>query len=133
MNSLPYAAPVAPPVIKPIRLSGGLGWVLLFSALAVGAVLAWQAVAAQGAPDPTASARNPAAALLDIAVLVFREGLECILVLAAITANLVGEKEVHRRPVMAGAGVGLLVTLVTWFIAVAILESLTDSVSALDL
>lgn len=34
---------------------------------------------------------------MDIAVLVFREGVECILVLAAITASLVGASRFYRR------------------------------------
>jgi high-affinity iron transporter len=37
--------------------------------------------------------------VLNIGVLVFREGLECILVLAAITANLTGPQQLGRRPV----------------------------------
>ncbi|MBW0000442.1 MAG: iron permease [Verrucomicrobia bacterium] len=93
----------------------------------------WQGATAQGAPDPVANGRDPAAAMLDIAVLVFREGLECILVLAAITANMIGENRVHTRPVAAGAGIGFLATIATWFIAVGILQDLTENVSALNL
>jgi high-affinity iron transporter len=66
-------------------------------------------------------------------VLVFREGLECILVLAAITASMTGEKETHRRPVVAGAGVAFLATILTWFIAIGILHDLGNDVSALNL
>ena len=43
-------------------------------------------------PNPTAPRTSPAVAVLDIAVLVFREGLECVLVLSAITASMVGRK-----------------------------------------
>lgn len=39
-------------------------------------------------PNPRAPRLGSSAAVLDIGVLVFREGLECILVLAAITAGL---------------------------------------------
>ena len=63
---------------------------LLAAALAVAAVLVWQGITAHGAPDPTAAHTTPAVAILDIAVLVFREGLECILVLSAITASMTG-------------------------------------------
>jgi len=66
-------------------------------------------------------------------VLVFREGLECILVLAAITASMTGAKESHRRPVVAGAAVAFAATLVTWFIAIGILHDLGDSIPALSL
>ena len=71
--------------------------------------------------------------MLDIGVLVFREGLECILVLAAITASMVGASETHRRPIAAGVGLAFLATLLTWRIAVAIVNGLTDNVSALHL
>lgn len=76
---------------------------------------------------------SPTIASLDIGVLVFREGLECILVLAAVTASMTGAKQAHRRPVAIGAGLAFAATLVTWVIAVGIVDSLTDNVPALDL
>src|SRR6266853_3441028 len=106
---------------------------LLIAALIVVGVLVWQAVTSGGNPDPTSPQITPTAATLNIAVLVFREGLECILVLAAITASMVGEKQAHRRPVIAGAGIAFIATIVTWFVAVGILSSLTVSVPALNL
>jgi len=96
-------------------------------------VLVWQGLTAQGAPDPTQPHTSQAVALLDIGVLVFREGLECILVLSAITASMVGVDRIHRRPIAAGAGAGFVATLITWCIAVGIVSSLTESVPALDL
>ena len=63
----------------------------------------------------------------------FREGLECILVLSAITANMVGERRAFQRPVGAGAALALVATLVTWQVAVGMLNSLADSVPALDI
>jgi high-affinity iron transporter len=72
-------------------------------------------------------------AFLDIGILVFREGLECILVLAAITASMTGTKRDHRRPVAVGATFAFVATLITWFIAVRIVGSLSDNMSALDL
>ncbi len=71
--------------------------------------------------------------MFDIAVLVLREGLECILVLAAITAGLVGDRQRYRRPIAVGAGVGFLATLVSWCIAVRILDDISGKVSALEL
>jgi len=73
------------------------------------------------------------AAVLDIAVLVFREGLECVLVLAAITTGGSGLMRTARRPIAAGVGVGFLATLATWFIAVGAVNDLSGSVSALAL
>jgi high-affinity iron transporter len=97
------------------------------------AVLVWQGILSPGNPDPLAAQTSRPAAVFDIAVLVLREGLECILVLAAITAGLIGDRQRYRRPVAAGAGVGLLATLVTWFIAVRILDDISGKVSALAL
>src|SRR5256886_13367998 len=76
---------------------------------------------------------SPTVAFLDIGVLVFRDGLECILVLAAITASMTGARQTHRRPVALGAGIAFGATLVTWLIAVRIVGSLADNVPALDL
>src|SRR6516162_8480515 len=103
------------------------------AALFVVAMLVWQGVAAHGAPDPTRPNTSPTVAFLDIGVLVFREGLECILVLAAITASMTGAKRLHRRPVAFGAGLAFVATLITWCVAVRIVGSLSDNMSALDL
>ncbi|MBA3962109.1 MAG: FTR1 family protein [Chthoniobacterales bacterium] len=95
--------------------------------------MVWQGIAIGGAPDPTSAHTSPTVAALDIAVLVFREGLECILVLAAITASMTGEKRACRRPVAWGAGLAFIATLVTWMIAIRIVNSLGENVSALNL
>jgi len=103
------------------------------AAACVVAVIGWQGVTAHGAPDPTQPNTSPTVAFLDIGVLVFREGLECILVLAAITASMTGKKRAYRRPVAVGAGIAFIVTLITWLIAVRIVNSLSDNIPALDL
>src|SRR2546422_3971736 len=103
------------------------------AALFVIATLVWQGVTAQGAPDPMRPNTSPTVAFLDIGILVFREGLECLLVLAAITASMTGAKRVHRQPVALGAGLAFVASLITWFIAVRIVGSLSDNMSALDL
>jgi high-affinity iron transporter len=71
--------------------------------------------------------------VVNIAVLVFREGLECILVLAALTASFRGKEARHHRPVVGGVLLGMLATAITWSIAVRILNDLSESVSALAL
>ena len=106
---------------------------LLGAALVVLGIIVWQGVTAQGAPDPLQPNTSPTVAFLDIGVLVFREGLECILVLAAITASMTGNKQTHRRPVAIGAGVAFVASLITWVIAVGIVSSLSESIPALDL
>lgn len=103
------------------------------AALFVIGILIWQGVTAQGAPDPMRPNTSPTVAFLDIGILVFREGLECILVLAAITASMTGPKRDHRRPVALGAGLAFGASVITWFIAVRIVGSLSDNMSALDL
>ncbi|MEO6846436.1 MAG: FTR1 family protein [Chthoniobacterales bacterium] len=107
--------------------------VLGVAALFVIGVLVWQGITAGGNPNPTAADTNPMAAIFDIAVLVFREGLECVLVLAAITASMVGENEGYRKPVAVGVGIGAIATIITWFVAVGIISNLGESVSALNL
>ena len=58
------------------------------------------------------------------AIIVFREGLEAVLILAAITASFVGARRRLRRPVLVGAGLGLLVSIATWVLAQTLLGSL---------
>ncbi|HYT67065.1 MAG TPA: FTR1 family protein [Vicinamibacterales bacterium] len=99
---------------------------------AVAAVLVLQVLRAGGLPNPLAHG-DFGARVLDIAVLVFREGLECILVLAAVTANMVGARKTYQRPVAVGGAVALGATFVTWFIAIRIIASLAENVSALHL
>src|SRR5262249_21663348 len=106
---------------------------VLAAAAFVVAMLVWQGVTAQGAPDPLRPNTSPTVAFLDIGVLVFREGLECILVLAAITASMTGASRGHRRPVAFGVAFVFDATLITWCIAVRIVGSLSDNMSALDL
>jgi high-affinity iron transporter len=106
---------------------------IILAALFVIAMLVWQGVTAHGVPDPRQPNTSPTVAFLDIGILVFREGLECILVLAAITASMTGAKRVHRQPVALGAAVALIASVITWMIAVRIVGSLSENISALDL
>jgi high-affinity iron transporter len=98
----------------------------------VAAVLVWQGITSGGSPDPLALNRASMVKALDIAVLVFREGLECILVLAAITASMKGSTQPYQRPVAAGAGLAFAATLVTWFGVVGMVDALSDRLPALD-
>src|SRR5437773_5542797 len=106
---------------------------LLFAALFVIAIFVWQGIAAHGAPDPLQAHTSATVASLDIGVLVFREGLECILVLAAVTASMTGPRRDYRKPVMSGAAIAFLATLATWFVAVGIVKQLSENIPALHL
>jgi len=122
-------SPAAP--AKASRLTVRL--LLILAALLIVALLTWQGITAHGNPNPEAPGTTKASAIIDIGVLVFREGLESILVLSAILANMSGDKKTFRQPVATGIGTGVFATVVTWFVAVGILSDLTTSVSALNL
>ncbi|HVW47906.1 MAG TPA: FTR1 family protein [Solirubrobacterales bacterium] len=64
--------------------------------------------------------------VIDAAVIVFREGLEAVLIVAAITASFVGERRRLRRPVLFGALLGLGASAVTYLLAQAIVDALGD-------
>jgi high-affinity iron transporter len=85
------------------------------------AALTWKAITApDGVPDPTAPGTHLShgAVVVDSALLVFREGLEAVLVLAAFTASFVGANRTLRKPVAAGASVALGASVATWFVAI---------------
>jgi high-affinity iron transporter len=58
------------------------------------------------------------------ALIVFREGLEAVLILAALTASLVGDRRGFRRPIMLGVGLALVASAITWLVAQTVLTSL---------
>ena len=71
--------------------------------------------------------------MVDIGVLVFREGLECVLVLASVTASMRGPGKGYNRAVTTGVALGLAFTLATWRIASRLLTDLGRDTSALAL
>ena len=88
-------------------------------------VIIWQAVLFSGVPDPEAKDLNAAAAILSCGLLVFREGLEAILVLSAITATVKRKQQKnYDKGIAVGTGLGLAATIATWFIIVAILSDI---------
>ncbi len=111
--------------MNPVAHSLRQRWPLYLGGVLVGLV-AWSAISAHGGtPDPTDSGHlSHGAVILDSGLLVFREGLETILVLAAVIASMAGAAAVYRRPIAIGAGAGFLLTVVTWFAAVWVLGQL---------
>jgi high-affinity iron transporter len=64
------------------------------------------------------------AVVTNSALIVFREGLEAVLILAALMASLVGAQRHYRRPMLAGVGLALVASAVTWVVAQTVLTSL---------
>jgi high-affinity iron transporter len=58
------------------------------------------------------------------AIIVFREGLEAVLILAALMASMVGAQRRYRRPLLGGVVLALGASVVTWIVAQTVLGSL---------
>jgi high-affinity iron transporter len=71
----------------------------------------------EGASGPTV--------IVNTAIITFREGLEAVLILAALMASMVGANRRFRRPLLAGALLSLVATAVTWFVTANVLDSLS--------
>jgi high-affinity iron transporter len=97
---------------------------LAIGATIVLASLVWQGITAGGNPDPTGAHLTHKAVVMNTGLLVFREGLEAILVLAAVIASMVGKNVSFRRPIAAGAGLAMLASLATWFIVIATINAI---------
>jgi high-affinity iron transporter len=65
------------------------------------------------------------AVITNTAVIVFREGLEAVLIVAALIAGMVGAQRRLRRPLFYGIAAALLATVATWAIAQTVIGSLT--------
>jgi high-affinity iron transporter len=68
--------------------------------------------------------QSRAAVVTNSAIIVFREGLEAVLILAALMASMVGAQRRFRKPLMAGVGIALAASVVTWVVAQTVLGSL---------
>jgi high-affinity iron transporter len=107
------------------RLQGSPRLLWWLGGLAVVSGLVYlMATASTGPVDPTeaASPQSHASVVFNSAAIVFREGLEAVLIFAAVTASFVGANKSRRRPVVAGAAVAFAASVVTWFIAQALLD-----------
>ena len=67
-----------------------------------------------------------ATAVTNAAVIVFREGLEAVLILAAVMASLSGAARTQRRPMLFGALLALLASVVTFILARTVLTELAQ-------
>jgi high-affinity iron transporter len=96
-------------------------WTALVLAIAVTVVvLGWHAKG--GTTDPTAlppgHRLSHTTVVVNSAILVLREGLETILVLAAVMASFLGGNRVYRRPVAMGGAAALAAGVATWLFVV---------------
>jgi len=100
-----------------------LVWWTLAAAVVAGLVYL-MATARTGPVDPTevAHRQSHGTVVFNSAMIVFREGLEAVLIIAAVTASFLGANKSKRRPVAGGVAVAFVATIVTWFVAQAILD-----------
>jgi len=68
--------------------------------------------------------QSRAAVVTNSAIIVFREGLEAVLILAALMASMVGAQRKYRKPLMGGVVLALGASVVTWIVAQTVLGSL---------
>lgn len=90
----------------------------------VSALVYLMATASTGPADPTEAGpdQSHATVVANSAIIVFREGLEAVLIFAAVTASFLGGNRPRRRPVVAGAALAFAATVVTWFLVQALLD-----------
>jgi high-affinity iron transporter len=83
------------------------------------------ATADTGPSDPTevGGPQSHATVVFNASVIVFREGLEAVLIFAAVTASMVGGNKGNRRPVAGGAAIAFAAAVGTWFVVRAVLEA----------
>jgi high-affinity iron transporter len=95
------------------------------AALTVVGIVYLMATAKTGPVDPTEvrGRQSHATVVFNSAIIVFREGLEAILIFAAVTASMVGANSRHRRPVTLGAVGAFGAAVVTWFLVQALLQA----------
>src|SRR3954468_10147020 len=100
-----------------------LAWWLLGLAVLCGAVYLI-ATAETGPVDPTevTAPQSRGTIVFNAAIIVFREGLEAVLIFAAVTASFLGENKRRRRPVVLGAAGAFAASVVTWFVVQAVLD-----------
>jgi high-affinity iron transporter len=95
-----------------------------FAALLAAAVYL-MATAKTGPVDPTevSGPQSRGTVVFNSSMIVFREGLEAVLIFAAVTASFQGANRRRRRPVVLGAALSFGAAVVTWFVAGAVLDA----------
>src|ERR671928_1976945 len=85
---------------------------------ALSALVYLMATASTGPVAPTEVTRpqSHATVVFNSSMIVFREGLEAVLIFAAVIASFLGANKGCRRPVVMGAVIAFGGTVVTWFL-----------------
>ncbi|MBC7461884.1 MAG: FTR1 family protein, partial [Thermoleophilia bacterium] len=101
-------------------IAWALGFAIIF-------IIAVSMVASSGEADPTAvdpGAQSKVTSVVNASVIVFREGLEAVLIFAAITASFLGTRQGYRKPVVLGVAAAFAATVLTWFLMTTVVQSL---------
>lgn len=75
------------------------------------------------AQDALGGESAPFAILLNAAIIVFREGLEAVVILAALLASMIGARRVYRRPVAWGVAAAFVASALTWWLMQTVLSA----------
>jgi high-affinity iron transporter len=114
------APDAAPRSLKTTRLA----WWTAGLAIIAGLVYL-MATAHTGPVDPTevAHPQSRTTIVFNAATIVFREGLEAVLIFAAVIASFLGANKRRRRPVVLGAAAAFGAAVVSWFLVQALLDA----------
>jgi high-affinity iron transporter len=95
------------------------------AAVIVVALVYLMATASTGPMDPTEvhHPQSRATIVFNAGMIVFREGLEAVLIFAAVTASFRGANRARRRPVVLGAACAFVAAVGTWFVVQAVLDA----------
>jgi high-affinity iron transporter len=96
-------------------------WSLVVAAVA--GLVYLMATADTGPVDPTEVHQSHGTAVFNSSIIVFREGLEAVLIFAAVTASFIGGNATRRRPVVLGAACAFGASVIAWFVAQAVLDA----------
>jgi high-affinity iron transporter len=75
----------------------------------------------------TSGSSAPMAIIINTALIVFREGLEAVVILAALMASMASKKQKgYRKPIAVGAGAAFFASALTFIVATFFLKSLSQ-------
>src|SRR3954447_18332069 len=114
---------VVPVAARRPRTRQRLLWAV--AAAVVVALVYLMATASTGPLDPTEAqhSQSQATIVFNAGMIVFREGLEAVLIFAAVTASFRGANRARRRPVALGALSAFAAAVGTWFVVQAVLDA----------